>query len=214
MNRSFQPATTYELGWGFSCHLAKPPVEVVLRGVCPLGKLGQGVGASQVVAYRVNDLVNPSRPFAAGLHPNTARIVKHSAGVSLTVTRMQQIIPYLAFPGTCAKAMKFYADVLGGKITTMTTLADSPISFPAEVGELIFNSEMRAGDLVLKASDNPEGGEAGSSISLFLPFSDTAERERVFSQLGEDGDILFALEGPFGMLRDKFGVQWMLVLTE
>ena len=34
--------------------------------------------------------------------------------------------------------------------------ASPPTADTAEVGELIFNSEMRAGDLVLKASDNPD----------------------------------------------------------
>lgn len=127
---------------------------------------------------------------------------------------MQPAIPYLALPGTCGEAMRFYAGLLGGEITVMTTLADSPLDVPAEAEDLIFNSELRAGDLVIKASDNPAGGEVGSSISLFVPFTDPDERERVFAGLADGGEVLFALEGPFGMVRDRFGVQWMLTLDE
>ena len=108
--------------------------------------------------------------------------------------------------------MRFYAEVLGGEITMMTTLADAPMEVPPEAEALIFNSELRAGDLVIKASDNPAGREVGSSISLFVTFSDSADRARVFSELAEGGEVLFALDGPFGMLRDRFGVQWMLTL--
>ncbi len=130
---------------------------------------------------------------------------------------MQPVIPYLTFPGTCAEAMKFYAEVLGGEITIMVTLADSPLDVPAEAGEFIFNSELRAGELVIKASDNPadigsEGESGDASVSLFVTFADEAERKGVFDRLAEGGQVLFPLDGPFGMVRDRFGTGWMLTL--
>lgn len=127
---------------------------------------------------------------------------------------MQPAIPYLTFPGTCADAMQFYADVLGGEITTMVTLADSPLDVPPEASEWIFNSEVRAGELIIKASDNPNGGETSSSISLFLTFSNKAERQDVFDQFAETGEVLFPLDGPFGMVQDRFGTNWMLTLPQ
>ncbi len=123
---------------------------------------------------------------------------------------MNQAIPYLTFPGTCREAMSFYADALDGEVTTMTTLADSPLDVPPEAAALIFNAEVRAGDLVLKASDNPEHDGSVSSISLFVPFDDAAERDSLFDKLSVDGMVLFPIDGPFGMVEDQFGTRWML----
>lgn len=67
--------------------------------------------------------------------------------------------------------------------------------------------------MVLKASDNPDHSEGTPSISLFITFDDPDRRAVVFNALAEGGEVLFALDGPFGMLRDKFGVQWMLTLA-
>lgn len=127
---------------------------------------------------------------------------------------MQPITPYLTFPGTCEEAMRFYAMVLEAEITVMVTLADSPIEVPPEAGGLIFNSELRAGDLVIKASDDPEHNGISSSTSLFVTHDDAADRQRVFAALSVGGDVLFAPDGPFAMVRDRFGVPWMLTIAE
>jgi len=116
-------------------------------------------------------------------------------------------------PGNLRRRNAIYAEVFGGETTIMVTMADSPVDFPADAADLIFNSELRVGDLVIKASDNPEGGEVGSSSSLFVTFTDPAIRQDVLTALAHDGEVLFALEGPFAMVRDRFGVQWMLILT-
>ena len=127
---------------------------------------------------------------------------------------MKPIVPYLALPGTCEEAMRFYADILDGEITIMTTFAESPIEVPPEAEQLIFNAEVRAGDLVIKASDNPTGEGIGSMISLFVTFPHADERQQLFDTLAADGEVVFEPDGPFAMVRDQFGVQWMLVLEE
>ena len=85
---------------------------------------------------------------------------------------------------------------------------------PPEAEQLIFNSEVRAGDLVIKASDNPDGTDVGSMISLFVTFPNGEDRQRLFDTLAEDGEVMFAPDGPFAMVRDRFGVQWMLTVQE
>jgi len=126
---------------------------------------------------------------------------------------MNPAIPYLTFPGTCRDAMDFYADVLSGDLTAMMTYDESPIETPPEMSSLIFNSELRSGDLILKASDNPEHDGATSSISLFLTFEDASERKAVFDELAIEGEVLFAIDGPFAMVQDRFGTRWMLTTT-
>ena len=50
----------------------------------------------------------------------------------------------------------------------------------------------------------------GSNFALFVTFSEKEEQEEVFAKLSEGGKVLFPLKNGFGMLLDKFGIQWML----
>ncbi|GAB5527704.1 MAG: hypothetical protein Roseis2KO_55760 [Roseivirga sp.] len=81
---------------------------------------------------------------------------------------MQASVPYLVFPGKCREAMSFYTRLFKATITTMQTFGESPMEAPAESTDLIFNSELRAGDLVIKASDNLTTYQTnvGNNISL------------------------------------------------
>lgn len=126
---------------------------------------------------------------------------------------MAHLIPYIAFPGNCKEALSFYAEVLGGEITSISTFKDSPIDVSEEDQDRIFDSELIAGDIKIKASDNLTGHsiETGNSISLFVSFKDLKLREKAFNALAENGQIMFELDDNFGMLKDKFGIQWMFV---
>ena len=126
---------------------------------------------------------------------------------------MKSLIPYLVFPGTCKQAMEFYAKVLDGEITFMKPFSESPIPVPKEFKDRIFNSELKSGNIHIKASDDLPNNEVkhGTNISLFLVFSKEDEKKEVFDKLSLDGKILFPIEDNFGMLKDKYGVQWMLV---
>ncbi|MEO1050908.1 MAG: VOC family protein [Bacteroidota bacterium] len=126
---------------------------------------------------------------------------------------MQQLIPYLVYPGNCKEAMQFYASCLHGEITILQTFGESPIDVPAEVADRIFNAEVKAGNITLKASDDMPGHEVkqGTSVSLYLVFDDKDAKKVAFDKLADGGKILFPLKDDFGMLKDKFGVQWMVV---
>ncbi len=126
---------------------------------------------------------------------------------------MATVIPYLVFPGQCKEAMQFYADCLNGEITTMQTFEESPIDVPSELGSRIFNSELKAGNLRLKASDDLPNHSVsmGTNISLYVTFPDKQTKVNVFKRLSEGGKVLFPLDDNFGMLKDKYNVQWMVV---
>jgi PhnB protein len=112
--------------------------------------------------------------------------------------------------------MTFYSEVLGGDVSIMQTFADSPVPVPDELGSRIFNSEIRAENLVLKASDDlpSHSVSIGANISLYVHFSDEAERQRVFDTFADGGKVLFPIEGNFGMVEDKYEIRWMLVWQE
>ena len=56
---------------------------------------------------------------------------------------MPQPIPYLAFNGNCADAMRFYERVLGGKLEVLMSGADSPMALVDKFGTpWIVNGEL------------------------------------------------------------------------
>ncbi len=130
---------------------------------------------------------------------------------------MKQLAPYLMFAGDCREAMEFYKECLDGEITVMDTFGNAPIDFPDEASNMIFNSEVRAGNICIKASDNPgltKGSPSETNFSLFVSFTEGAEFKEAFEKLSADGDVTMKNGEHFMMLKDKFGISWMLVLGE
>lgn len=125
---------------------------------------------------------------------------------------MKSLNPYLMFSGNCKEALTFYRECLGGEIVSLTTFAESPIDVPEECSQRVFNSEFRADGVLFMASDDLPTNEVdqGSNFALFVVFSESEEQDQVFSKLSKGGKIQFPLENGFGMLVDKFGIQWML----
>ncbi len=74
-------------------------------------------------------------------------------------------------------------------------------------------------DNVLMASDCPESMKdtviPGNNVSISLATESEEETERIFNSLSDGGEIKMALQKTFwnayfGMLTDKFGIQWMV----
>jgi len=126
---------------------------------------------------------------------------------------MKLLIPYLVFPGTCKEAMTFYSEMFNGEITLMKTFEDSPVPVPSEFKNRIFNSELIFGNIRIKASDDLPGHQVhtGTNISLHLVLENPKNKKEIFNRLAQDGKVLFPIEDNFGMLKDKYGIQWMLV---
>lgn len=127
---------------------------------------------------------------------------------------MKQVMPYLMFSGTCHEALHFYKDALDGEIVSMQQIKDSPLSAHAseEDADRIFDSEFVAENVRFKASDDMPGSEVnvGSNFAMFVHFTDAAEQEKVFERLSDGGHVQFPLNDGFGMVVDRFRVQWML----
>jgi PhnB protein len=130
-----------------------------------------------------------------------------------------QVNPYLNFDGRCAEAFRFYEQVLGGKIETMMTPGESPIAgeVPAAWHDRILHARMVIDGHVLMASDSPpEYYAKPQGLYVSLQIDDSAQAERVFHALAEDGTVTMPFEktlwaaGGFGMLVDRFGTPWMI----
>jgi PhnB protein len=124
---------------------------------------------------------------------------------------------YLNFNGMCQAAFDFYAEHLGGKVTVLTTHAQSPqrAQLPPEWTDKVLHARLELGNAVLMGADIP-GAEPMRSAYVTLTLDSPKDAERVYGLLGEGGQIFMKMEetffaSRFAMLRDRFGTSWMLL---
>ncbi len=132
---------------------------------------------------------------------------------------MTQINPYIGFNGSCIKAMNFYKECLGGELM-LQTIGDSPMAthFPENMKDQILHSSLTNGAVILMGTDctNPaEGFIKGNNIALSITCSSEEEINTLFIKLSEGGNVVEPVKlqfwgAMFGMLKDKFGIGWML----
>jgi PhnB protein len=133
---------------------------------------------------------------------------------------MTQAIAYLSFDGTCAEAMRFYEQAIGGKLELMMSGADSPMAeqIPADCRDRIIHARLALpGGGTLYAGDAPlhmkYQGIHGVGITLDF---DTVDRARqVFDALSQGGQVTMPMQAAFwakawGMATDRFGVPWIV----
>lgn len=128
-----------------------------------------------------------------------------------------QFIPYLAFDGNCAEAMRFYAKVLGGKLEVMTH-GQSPYAaqVPKEHQQRVMHARLSLPHgATLFAGDCPPGTPYSGiqGVMVVLNFDSASQAERVFEELADGGRINMPMGESFwarrfGMLIDKFGCPW------
>jgi PhnB protein len=124
--------------------------------------------------------------------------------------------PYLHFDGNCREAIAFYNACLEGvlHIISLPGSDGKPSSNPAE--KVMHSQITLNGLLVIQASDSTPSGppKSGTNFSVSVNCESAGELERAFDALSQGGTVLMALGetpwGRFGMLTDKFGIQWML----
>lgn len=132
-----------------------------------------------------------------------------------------QVEPYIFFYGRCEEALEFYKKAFGGTYEAMRN-SDSPMAdqTPDNWKNKIMHASFKGNGASFMCSDGREGKtidpEAGN-ISLGLAATDAATGERVFNALAEGGKIVMPLDaafwgGRFGMVQDKFGIEWMVTL--
>ena len=128
---------------------------------------------------------------------------------------------YLTFNDTCAEAMDFYRELLGGSEPFVLTNGDLPMAdqVPKERHHLVMHASFRLGNLRVMGSDAPTGMYSKpQGMTVSFTADGPAEAERIFAALSEGGTVRMAMQQTFfadrfGMVIDRFGIPWM-VLTE
>jgi PhnB protein len=123
--------------------------------------------------------------------------------------------PYIFFGGNCHEAMEFYKNVFGGELEVQTMAdvpkdAQAPSAKPTDVMHATLT-----GSVNLMASDSKKASPKAAKIELSLSGSDDALLRKYFDGLADGGEIRMPLEkqfwgATFGMLTDRFGIDWMI----
>jgi PhnB protein len=130
-----------------------------------------------------------------------------------------KLTTYLNFGGNCAEALHFYEQHLGGKILTSSTYGQMPGAKDQspEQAKLIMHARIEiAGTLIMASDAPPDRYQPMRSVYLALSVDSNEEAERLYSTLSPGGEIFMKMEETFfahrfAMLRDKFGVSWMII---
>jgi PhnB protein len=129
---------------------------------------------------------------------------------------MKEVVTYLTFDGNCRAAMTFYSECLGAKLE-LHPFSEMPGDHPAEAKDRIMHARLNKGATLLMASDTMPGMplNQGNNFSVSIQCESAQEIDRFFAALSEGGKVSMPLQDQFwgarfGMLTDRFGIQWML----
>jgi PhnB protein len=128
-----------------------------------------------------------------------------------------KMLTYVNFAGKCAEAFRFYEKHLGGTIGMMMTHGQGPDQSKVDpvLKDAVLHARISLGGTELMGADIPIAQPMRSAY-LSLGVDSDAEAERVFSALSDGGEVFMRLQETFfatrfGQLRDRFGINWMII---
>ena len=129
--------------------------------------------------------------------------------------------PYVFFDGKCEEAVEFYKSAVGAKVDALMRFKDGPPETQAQMApgskDKVMHCAFKIGDTQILASDGQCGGKPNfQGFSLTINAADDKEAEKLLGALGKGGKVTQPLTetffaSRFGMLADKFGVNWMVL---
>ncbi|MCL5096797.1 MAG: VOC family protein [Candidatus Omnitrophica bacterium] len=128
---------------------------------------------------------------------------------------------YLFFEGRCDEAIEFYRRALGAEVVMLVRFKDSPEPNMCSPGteQKVMHAALRIGGTTLMVSDGQCLGKPNfQGFALSLEARTEAEADRWFAALAEDGQVRMPLAKTFfsprfGMVTDRFGVLWMILVA-
>lgn len=134
---------------------------------------------------------------------------------------MPGLNPYLNFNGNAEEAFNFYKSVFGGEFATVMRWADNPQCgemADAEKQKIMHIALPTGNGNVLMASDTLESmGQRftpGNNFQIAVSPDSREEADQLFAGLSDGGKVEMPMTevfwGYFGSFTDKFGVQWLI----
>jgi PhnB protein len=134
-----------------------------------------------------------------------------------------QVQPYLVFEGRCEEAIEFYKKALDAKVEMLMRFKEAPEQ-PGSgecapgMDDKIMHAALKIGEATVMVSDGRmQGKPAFQGFALSLDLTNKEEAERKFRALGDGGQVQMPLgktffATSFGMVADRFGVPWMVIV--
>jgi PhnB protein len=137
---------------------------------------------------------------------------------------MAVLNPYINFNGNCEEAFTFYRSVFGGEFALLSRFSEMPPGMPVEEGaeqKILHVALPISKETVLMGSDIPGSVPAavrGTNLNICIDAQNEQEADKLFNGLVKGGNAIMPMEKTFwgayfGMLTDKFGIQWMVSHT-
>lgn len=131
--------------------------------------------------------------------------------------------PYLFFEGRAEEALNFYVTALATKPSMVLRYREAPDPpppgmLPAGSEDKVMHASFKVGDTEVMLSDGTCGGAPKfDGFSLALAAADEGDAHRKFDALAAGGEVTMPLGKTFwspcfGMLKDRFGVNWMIMV--
>lgn len=137
---------------------------------------------------------------------------------------MAKVNSYLHFLGNTEDVFNFYKSVFGGEFAMLQKFGEMPgcdemklsdedknkimhIALPISDGHVLMGTDA--------IGEHAKDAIIGNNISLSVSADSKEEAEKIFNGLADGAEITMPLADTFwgayfGMLKDKFGIQWMV----
>jgi PhnB protein len=130
--------------------------------------------------------------------------------------------PYIGFNGNARQAMEFYKEVFGGELTSNTFGEFGAAQDSADNDKIMHSQLVTDSGFTLMASDTPAGmgqRSSGDNITISLSGDDADQLRGYWDKLSDGGNVSLPMEkqmwgDEFGMCVDRFGIPWMVNITQ
>lgn len=127
------------------------------------------------------------------------------------------------FAGRSEEVLEFYRETLDAEIVFLMRFKDCPVPSLIQPGkeELIFHATFRIFDTEFMCSDvgwsEPDAALRFSGFSLALRMESAEQARLKFAALAADGKVIVplaesAFTGWYGIVMDRFGISWKIVV--
>jgi PhnB protein len=128
--------------------------------------------------------------------------------------------PYLFFDGKCEEALDFYKQAVGAEPKMLMRFKNAPDQSMVSPGsdDKIMHAQVQIGDTTVLMSDGRCLGKPNfQGFALTISAKSEAEADKLFGALSDGGQVTMPLAKTFfsprfGMLTDRFGVGWMVIV--
>ncbi len=136
--------------------------------------------------------------------------------------QVQQVQPYLFFDGRAEEAIDFYKKTLDAKVTMLMRFKEAPDQTMCAPGSenKVMHAYVNIGETGVMISDGRNTGQPKfEGFALSIATKTEAEADKLFNALADGGKITMPqtktfFSPRFGMLADKFGVNWMILVAQ